>query len=355
VSWLGIHGHDQIAEQFRRILARDRLATSYLLVGPSGIGKHSFALRLAQALLCPQQPAHLLAPCGTCDSCRQVLARSHPDLELIAKPKDRSVIPVDAFIGSDDGRDEGLCRRLARRPYLGERKVAIIDDADSLNVEGANSLLKTLEEPPAHSLIMLVGTSAEKQLPTIRSRCQIMRFRPLDTEIVTQLILEQGYSPDPEAAARLADFSGGSLTQAREFSDPELWEFRLRLLSGLAALPRASGALAQAINEFVEAAGKDAAPRRERTRCLVRFGIDFYRQRIRSYFAAIDTADEALRSAVESAGKASPADPDAWTVAIEAGLETLERIDRNAHLPTLIEWWIDRWGQIAAGRVTVPD
>jgi DNA polymerase-3 subunit delta' len=354
MSWQGIHGHDEVAEQFRRVLARERLATSYLFVGPPGIGKHSFALRLAQSLLC-ERPAALLDPCGRCDSCRQVLARSHPDLDLIAKPKDRSVIPVDAFIGSDDGRDEGLCRRLARRPFLAQRKVAIIDDADSLNQEGANSLLKTLEEPPAHSLIILVGTSAEKQLPTIRSRCQIMRFRPLSPEIVCQLILEQGLTADPRAATQLAEFSGGSLTQAREFSDPELWPFRQRLLAGLAALPRNSSALAQAVNEFVEAAGKEASLRRERTRCLVRFGIDFYRQRIRAYCSANDNADDALRSAVDAASKASPVDPDAWTVAIEAGLETLERIDRNAHLPTLIEWWIDRWGQITAGRVTVPD
>ena len=146
----------------------------------------------------PESPSHGLDPCGTCDSCLQVAARTHPDLLLVSKPADKSFIPLSTFIGDEARRmREGLCHDIALRPFMGGRRVAVIDDADYLNEEGANALLKTLEEPPPSSVLILIGTSADKQLPTIRSRSQIVRFRPLTAEHLEQLLLRRESRPTP--------------------------------------------------------------------------------------------------------------------------------------------------------------
>ena len=118
-----------------------------------------------------------MTPCGVCQGCVQVIAETHPDLLRVGKPDDRSFIPLDLLIGRPEARmQEGFCRDIRLRPFRGRRKVAILQDADYLNEEGANCLLKTLEEPPADAVVILIGTSEQRQLPTIRSRCRIIRF-----------------------------------------------------------------------------------------------------------------------------------------------------------------------------------
>ncbi len=231
MSWQDIEGHDEVVEHFRRALVRGRLASTFLFVGPAGIGKRTFAERLAQALLCPHLDLDTLSPCGHCDSCVQVAAHTHPDLSIIEKPADKSFIPLSAFVGDEARRmREGLCHDIALRPFMGGRKVAIIDDADYLNEESANSLLKTLEEPPPRSILILIGTSADRQLPTIRSRAQTIRFRPLEPSAVARILLERGLAPDADEAQRMATFSEGSIQRAVALADDELWSFRSELL-----------------------------------------------------------------------------------------------------------------------------
>ena len=128
---------------------------------------------------------------------------------------------------------EGLLYNISRKPYSGRRKVAIIDDADYLNKEGANCLLKTLEEPPPKSLLILLGTSEQRQLPTIRSRCQIVRFQPLAESDVAELLVERGLCGDPATARRAAARSGGSLQLAQLWCDEQMAEFRGKLLAVL--------------------------------------------------------------------------------------------------------------------------
>ncbi|NBW85267.1 MAG: AAA family ATPase [Planctomycetia bacterium] len=173
MAWQGIEGHDDVAARFVAAHDRGRIAGSYLFVGPPGVGKAAFALALAKALVC-QSPRAGLAACDACASCVQAQAGSHPDIDVVRKPEDRSTIPLEAFIGDTEHRmREGLCWRMLLRPALGGRRVAIILDADHLADEAANSLLKTLEEPPGQSVIILVGTALERQLPTIRSRARV--------------------------------------------------------------------------------------------------------------------------------------------------------------------------------------
>ena len=133
MTWHGIYGHDDVVERFRRALGRGRLASSFLFVGPEGIGKRSFALKLAQALLCRTRPEQAMDPCGECPACVQVAARTHPDLMVVAKPKDKSFLPLELLIGDKEHRmRRGLCHGIALKPFMGGRKIAIIDDADYL-------------------------------------------------------------------------------------------------------------------------------------------------------------------------------------------------------------------------------
>lgn len=347
MSWEGIEGHDAIVEQFRRALERGRLASTFLFVGPEGIGKRSFALKLAQALLCQKNPAELLAPCGVCEACVQVNAGTHPDLLRISKPADKSVIPVDLLIGPPERRmQEGLCHDISLKSFFGGRKVAVIDDADLLNVEGANALLKTLEEPPPESVIILIGTSVEKQLPTIRSRSQIVAFKPLDPSIVAGLLLQQGVVDSQPAADKLAQYSEGSLGRARALADPELWQFRADFLRQLAKAPLNSPEIARQVLAFVDAAGREAPARRERARQLIAFAAELYRQVVRDLSGCCTTTDEDLQAAV---GKLSAilGDEEIAAQAVERCLDAIAHIDRNVHQATAIECWLDDLSRLA--------
>jgi len=351
MSWSELIGHDEIADRFRRALAEGRLAHTFLFVGPEGIGKRSFALALAQALLCQQRAAELLDPCGQCPSCVQALAGTNPDLILVGRPAGKSEIPVGVLKGDDTYPvEQSLLFNLGLRPFYGGRKVAILDDADFLNVTGANCLLKTLEEPPTTSVLILISSSADKQLPTIRSRAQIIRFRPLASDVVARLLVERQIVSDASEAKKLAAYSGGSLTRASELADPALWEFRREILKQLGQLALSSVALAQSTIKFVDEAGKDAPPRRARLRLAIGFSTGFFRQLVRRLSGLQPEGDAELIVAVESA-----AGQDAWhlesaTDAVERCLQAAVEVDRNANQHTLIEAWLD---EVASGQSAV--
>ena len=342
MPWHDIHGHDEVVEQFRRALARGRMASSFLFVGPAGIGKRTFAVKLAQALLCCERPADALDPCGACPACIQVTAGTHPDLHMVAKPKDKADIPVELLIGDKDHRGrEGLCHDIALKPFMGGRKIAVIDDADHLNAEGANSLLKTLEEPPPRSVVILISTSPAKQLPTIRSRCQLIRFQPLPADIVAELLLGQKLVDDAAEARRLATHGGGSPQRAIELADGELWSFRSTLAERLADPNFDSVRLAGAISAFVNEAGKQAAARRDRLRQVVGFAAEFYRQLLQTQCGAAASEDAELRQLVALAADAHSDNGARTAACLERCLEAAGQIDRYANQTTLIETWMD--------------
>ncbi|HEY2841236.1 MAG TPA: DNA polymerase III subunit delta' [Pirellulales bacterium] len=347
MSWQGIEGHDDVLAKFRAMLVGGRLASTYLFVGPSGVGKRTFALRLAQTLLCPKRDPAEMNPCGVCDACLQVLAGTHPDLLRVAKPTDRSAIPVDLIIGPKERRmQEGLCHDISLKPFMGGRRVAIIEDADDLNEEGANALLKTLEEPPPRSVMILIGTSPDRQLPTIRSRSQLMRFRPLDAELIARLLLSQGTVSEPADAERIAAQCGGSLTQAVEMADPALTRFRHELVAQLADGTFDNVAFAKLLIALVEEAGKEAPPRRARMRQVITMAIQFYRELLRAMSGAPAVEESAVAS-VDRALTTGRFDPDNVSQMIERCLEALEHVDRNAHQAALLECWLDDLSQLA--------
>jgi len=341
MAWHGIEAHDDVIEQFARALSRGRLGASFLFVGPAGVGKRLAAMKLAQGLLCERSEAASVEPCEECPACQQVLAGTHPDVHLVQKPADKRDIPVALLIGEKERRgQEGLCHDIAMKPHSGLRRVAIIDDADTLNQEGANALLKTLEEPPPHSLLILLGTSPAKQLPTIRSRCQMVRFSPLPDEVVARLLVEQDVVDDPGMASRLASYSGGSMQAAYELADPDLWRFREELLRQLSNAVIDSPRFSREVSKFVDAAGKPAPPRRARLRQVIGFAAEFYRQLLR-YGLGDERAIEAELRHLLDAAAAGGFSVDRTSARLQRCLEAAEQIDRNANQNTLIEAWLD--------------
>jgi len=341
MTWQSIRGHDRIAEKFRRAITKGRLASTFLFVGPAGIGKRTFALALAKAFLCERSPELRLEPCGQCPSCLQVASRNHPDIELIAKPADKAYIPLELLIGDAEHRMRaGLCYNIALKPFSGRRKIAILDDADYLNKEGANCLLKTLEEPPAKSILILIGTSEQRQLPTIRSRCQIVRFSPLSENDVAELLVDRGICTDATLAHSAAANSQGSLERAALWCDPSIGEFRHDLIQILGQPTFDMPPVAKMIGQFVESAGKDSAAKRQRTRLVVSLAEEFYRANL--------LAQEG-NTAISLAAKWMPAESPA--ACLDICLEVYAHIDANANQTTLIEWWLDELTQAASPRV----
>ena len=323
-------------------LAAGRLPSTFLFVGPSGIGKRTFALTLAKALLCETHPEQALDPCGVCSACRQVEAGSHPDLHLLAKQPDRKAIELADLIGDREHRmREGLCRDIALKPIRGRRKIAVIDDADFLNTEGANALLKTLEEPPPRAVIVLVGTGAQRQLPTIRSRCQIVRFAPLEDDVVARLLLARGVVQEESEAVELARLCQGSQDRAEEWLDPELREYRPVLLRSLSEASFDKAALTRSLIDFVEAAGTEAPPRRERLRRVIGHACEFYRQLLRHLAGADVAGDDALLDAVNRVAGRWRGGNERAAACWERCHQALMHVEANAHHANITACWID--------------
>ncbi len=354
--WHGILGHDAVVERFRQSLRHGRLASSYLFLGPSGVGKRAFALKLAQALLCQSREPEELDPCGECESCLLAVAENHPDLDLIQLPEGKRRLPLELFLGDREHRNqEGLCHNISLRPMLGRRRVAVIDDADHFTIESSNCLLKTLEEPPPGAVLILLATSRSRLLPTILSRTQAVRFEPLSTEVLQQLLVEQQITADPEQAAKLAPHCQGSLTVARELADPDWWELQQWLLPQLAPSRFDSMRLAARINEFVSQAGKAADARRQQLRATFQMVAAHFRELLR---LACHEQSEGLPSDSTAARQAEELGHSARQCAImilDRCLEAEIQLDRNANQATLLECWLDDLaGILAASETAAP-
>lgn len=340
--WHGILGHDDVVSRFRQSLAGGRLASSYLFLGPAGVGKRALALKVARALLCQSCAPTELEPCGNCDSCRQAAAGSHPDLSVVSLPSGKSKMPVDLFLGDRDHRNqEGLCHEISMRPMLGRRRVAVIDDADYLSIESSNCLLKTLEEPPPGAVLILLATSRSRLLPTILSRTQIVRFTELSPTDLRTLLVEQGIVDDPQRADQLASVSQGSLQRARELAQTELWELRNTLQPQLLPSQFDSLRLAKQVQDFVNASGKDAATRRKSLRLVFEVVGDLYSKvvRVSCQCAADDPNGNDVAWQLHS--ELGPAALDIALAALDRCIEAEIELDRNANLATLVECWID--------------
>lgn len=333
MSWKHIHGHDQWIQRFQRIVANGRLAHSYLFVGPDGVGKKLFARELGKALLCESRPdrqAPLLA-CDQCDSCRMVDAGTHPDHIYVRRPEDKNEMSVELM--------RNLCREFSLKPSRGKGKVAILDDADDLNPESANCFLKTLEEPPPGSVFFLIGTSRDKQMPTILSRCQVIRFAPLPDDLLEDLTSKHGVN-EQEARSRLVQLSGGSIGQAMRLADPELWRFRNQLLDLLAASPLDVVKAGKLWHSYVETAGKEMPLQRALCLRVIRLVVAFLREALAlSAGGQIRTDDNQEITRLRQI--CSQYSQERLIELIDRCLDAEVQVERYLQLPLVIEALID--------------
>ena len=230
----GVAGHSLGVAALRRALATDRLAHAYLFSGPTGVGKATLARRLAQALCCERRADDPdAAPCRECRACIHVEAGTAPDIERIAIGGicDESG-PAHRDHAADGSTRIRICqvRRLERvaslAPFQSPRRIFVIDTADDLQREAAHALLKTLEEPPASVLLIVLAADAGALLPTVRSRCQELVLRPLPRAELAAL-LAASHGIDPATADELALAARGRYGLAlRLHSDPALRQLR---------------------------------------------------------------------------------------------------------------------------------
>lgn len=213
MAFSSLIGNERIKKLLQRAVAEDRIGQSLLMAGPRGVGKYQFAIALAQALNCEQVKQGV--PCGSCLACLRVERGEHADVRTILREsKDPSFKkePKSQFVKIDQIRV--MCEQAQFRPYEGRRRVFIIDDAEWLRHEAANSLLKTLEEPPSTSLVILVTSKPYVLLETVRSRCQMLNFAPLSaSEIEEHLLMKKMPADEARLRARL---SRGSVGHALE-------------------------------------------------------------------------------------------------------------------------------------------
>ncbi len=220
----GILGQPRVRDFLRSVVASGRISHAYLFTGPAGSNKTAAAYALAQAILCEQ------GGCGTCDACRRVRRRSHPDVRYFA-PEGQGGYLISQM--------REILADVSLAPIQAKRKVYIIDRADLLGTAAANAFLKTLEEPPSGITVILLGRTRESVLPTIVSRCQVVAFSPIPETEAIGIICQNSGIPAQRAKIALSACDG-SITRAIEFCGSNRgFEFRSVVLEALFSLRQA--------------------------------------------------------------------------------------------------------------------
>jgi DNA polymerase-3 subunit delta' len=224
-SW-EVFGHDWAVEMLQQHVAHETLRHAYLLTGPAGLGRRTLAIRLAQALNC-QTPLEPGGPCRTCRACKQIEVGQNIDLMVVQAESEGGTLKVEQV--------REVTKFLSLKPYQSQYKIVIFLRFQEANASAQNALLKTLEEAPSYAVLLLTADNAEQLLPTIVSRCEILRLRPLAVEAVTGFLVSRGL--DDDKARLLAHLSGGRPGYAlRLSSDETALAFRAEKLDDLMRL-----------------------------------------------------------------------------------------------------------------------
>ena len=225
-------GQERAVALLQSDLRAGRAARAYLLMGPEHVGKMTLALDLACALNCEGDEA----PCGECRQCQRIREGKHADVRTVVRLRDPERSDQRLSLEIKIGQIRELQHDASLQPFEGRFRVFIIGEAHRLNAEAANCLLKTLEEPPAHTVLVLLTTDEDGVLPTIRSRCQRAELRPLGV-VALERLLREGWEVAPERAGLLARLSHGCVGWALQaLADQGQLEERAELVERLLRL-----------------------------------------------------------------------------------------------------------------------
>jgi len=226
MSFSNIYGHEKKIEILQKTLAQNRTGHAYLFSGISAIGKKTLAVEFIKAINC-EKPDSLGDSCGECASCRKIQHACHPDIFFVEA--DGQFIRIASI--------RQIQERTTCKPLEARRRAFIIDDADKMNEESANALLKMLEEPSSANILILVTARPYSMPQTIISRCQHMRFNPLSSETVARFLVSE-MNMDNQKALLLAALSGGSIGNALELNKEDIVAYRTELLTLLSTTNR---------------------------------------------------------------------------------------------------------------------
>lgn len=218
-EWQNIIGHQWAVDVLQLAIEHDRVGHAYLITGPAQVGKGTLARTFAQALNCTA--ALDQRPCGACRPCKLIAAGRHPDVKIVSgEASGRGTVTLKI----DQIRE--LQGELNLTPAEARVKVAIVEGFETANQSAANAFLKTLEEPPGHTVLILTATTAETLLPTITSRCRTIGLRPLPTRLIETSLVER-WDVEPQLARTLAHLADGRIGRAVSLAQaPSLLEER---------------------------------------------------------------------------------------------------------------------------------
>lgn len=216
-----IIGHERIKEHFQKAIEYNKISHAYILAGEEGMGRKTLAKAFAMTLLCERSNRE---PCMECHACKQAMSGNHPDVIWVSHEKPNS-------IGVDDIRLQ-INDTIFIKPYSSAYKIYIVDEAEKMTVQAQNALLKTIEEPPAYVIIILITTNQEAFLPTILSRCIQLKLKPLRNHVVSEYLMETMGVKESQAEVYAA-FARGNLGKAIHLASSDEFQLMYRQVQNL--------------------------------------------------------------------------------------------------------------------------
>ena len=220
LSFENLKGQNSAVSYLKASLKNNRISHAYIFSGPDGVGKHLAAVSFAKALNCPSPVSG--SGCDKCSSCRKIDSLSHPDIFILKPEEEGSSIKIEGV--------RAIIKDAYLKPFEAHKKVYIIEGAEYMKHEAANALLKTLEEPPADSIIILLTENTKKLFHTIVSRCQVIKFFPLKLKEAEEILTKE-HSLSQADAHTLAHLSGGRLGEALKFKEDDIFIKRSLLIN----------------------------------------------------------------------------------------------------------------------------
>ena len=334
-----IHGHDWAVELLRKHVSGNKLRHAYLFTGPEGVGRQTLAIRFAQAINCdnPPEPGDY---CGDCRACRQLASLTHPDLSLLQPEEGHKDILIDQV--------RTLQRALALSPYSAAYRIALLPDFQRATTQAANALLKTLEEPPGRVILLLTALTPEGLLPTITSRCEVIRLRPAAID-ETRAYLQTHHSLDDDQARLLAHISGGRIGAAiRLTEDPStLVNRRAHLETLLQLLDAPRYERFKRIGSFLQALDKPRHKIGEVLSIWLSFWRDVF---LRASSESLPPVNLDLLTHIDQVALQVPAKKARELIL--AHEQALQHLDANVNLQLLLETLMLQWPRVTVSHET---